>query len=249
MTQAIMTDLLRKLQRQLDQFDRRHDHRAAFLRVYTHMTRRVTTRLDGHFFLDPRWIARVAVRFADMYFAALAAYDTGGKAPPAWHLAFDCARRKRCFLLQDIVLGVNAHINNDLPQVLCAILREEGDWGDSGRMLRRRYDHDQINRILHEIIPAVEGEAAQHYGRLVAVMGWAMGTLDQTLGAFGLKQFRDNTWRNARFLLAAADAGEEASVREWVEQDALFVGKLVHRYSALSGTRPLAGITRRLRLF
>lgn len=125
MTQAIMTDLLRTMQRQLDQFDRRHDHRAAFLRVYTHMTRRVIALLEGHFFLDPRWVARVAVRFADMYFAALAAYDTGGKAPPAWQLAFECAKRKRCFLLQDIVLGVNAHINNGQPQMLCDILRAE----------------------------------------------------------------------------------------------------------------------------
>ncbi len=244
-----MDRLLQRMERQLARFDRHLDHRAAFLRVYAHMTRRMLQRMHTAFFVDPAWIERVALRFADYYFDALDDYEAGRKAPPAWQLAFDCAAQRRCFLLQDIALGINAHINNDLAQVLADILRDEGDWDAPSRMERRRFDHDQINRILHEIIPAVEDEAARHYGRMVAMLGRVMGTLNETLTGFGLKQFRDNTWRCARFLLAARSDEERRRVREWVEQDALFVGRLVVRYGAPAWARPAAGITRRLRLF
>lgn len=248
MRRPAMVELLHRMERRLVAFDRRGDHRAAFLRVYAHMTRSVTLRMSEGFFLDADWIERVALRFADYYFDALTAYDAGRRTPPAWRLAFDCAAKRRCFLLQDIVLGVNAHINNDLSQVLADALSAEGDWPDAARMERRRYDHDQINRILHEIVPAVEGEAARHYGRAVAAFGWALGTLDETLAAFGLKQFRDNTWRQARFLLAAGSPAERDSVRTWIEQDALRVGQLVVRYGSPRWARPAAGLARRLRL-
>ena len=60
----------------------------------------------------------------------------GDDPPPAWAYAFDIAARKRAFLLQDILLGMNAHINNDLPLVVAEILHAEGDersvFGPSG---------------------------------------------------------------------------------------------------------------------
>ncbi|MFZ5814229.1 MAG: DUF5995 family protein [Bacillota bacterium] len=245
-----MRSLIGQMEKQLRRFDETGDHRAAFLRVYTHMSRRVLRRMEAPaFFLDPAWIERVAIRFAQMYFDALHAFDQGRPTPPAWRLAFETAAGRRAFLLEDVVLGVNAHINSDLPQVLAAILREEGDWGHPGRMLRRRFDHDQINRILAEIIQAVEGEVADHDGRLVRYLGWAMGRLDEILAALGLKRFRDDTWREAEFLLAADSEEERAEVRHWVEQDALRAGQQVLRLGAPAWARPAAGIARRLRLF
>lgn len=243
-----MQDLIARMETQLRWFDASQDHRSAFLRVYLHMTRKVRSRLGSGFFLDPAWIERVARRFADYYFEALAAFEAGRTPPPAWELAFRCARDRSCFLLQDILLGVNAHINNDLPQVLADILRAEGDWPHPDRLQRRRFDHDQINRILHEVVPAVEGEVARHYGRLLSPLGGMLGTLDEGLAAFGLKQFRDNTWRQALFLLAATGDSERAAVRDWIEHDALLVGRLIRRYGAVGWARPAAGVMRRLRL-
>ncbi|MFZ5824498.1 MAG: DUF5995 family protein [Bacillota bacterium] len=244
-----MHGLIERMNGMLRRLDATNDHRAAFLRVYAHMSRRVLLRMESDdFFLDPVWIERVALRFADLYFEAYHAYERGQRCPPAWRLAFETAARRRAFLLEDVVLGVNAHINNDLPQVLAAILREEQDWTHPDRMDRRRFDHDQINRILAEIIAAVEGEIAEHYGLLVRYLGWAMGSLDEILAAVGLKRFRDNTWRQAEFLLAAAPA-ERPKVIHWIEEDARFVGRLALAYGAPGWTRPAAGMARRLRLF
>lgn len=239
--------LVAVMEAQLAAFDRRRDHRAAFLRVYTRMTRRVRERLRTRFFADPAWIERVAIRFAAYYFAALRAFDAGAPCPPAWQAAFAAAAARRTYVLQDVLLGMNAHINNDLPQVLADILAAERDWPDLARLKRRRFDHDQINRVLHELIPIVEQEVAPRDARLLRSLGRILGRLDELLTTYGLKYYRDHVWYRGEFLLAAPTAGAREVVRHFVEADAL---TLARRIAALTPcwARPLAPVLRRLRL-
>lgn len=233
---------------QLDRFDAAGDNRAAFLRVYMTMTGSVHDHLHRPFFIDPAWIERVAVRFAWWYFDALERYEAGRTAPPAWTYAFTVARRRQGFVLQDILLGMNAHINNDLPLVVAGILRAEGDADDPARAARRRFDHDMINRVLHSVIPTVEAVTADHYGRLIRPLGRLTGTLDQALSLFGLRTWRDNVWRNAMALLAARTDAERERVVAVIQEDALHVAQSIERFPVLGTLRPLAPLMRRWRL-
>lgn len=243
-----LDDLLSVMSTHLERFDAAGDHRCAFLRVYRQMTASVKERLTGSFFLDPAWVERVAIRFAWYYFDALDRFEQGGSPPPPWAYAHTVAVRKQGFLLQDILLGMNAHINNDLPLVAAEILRGDLDERSVFRTVRRRFDHDQINRVLHEVIPAVEAEIARCYGRWILPLGRVMGTLDQTLATFGLKTWRDNVWRNARFLLAAENEAERAMVIHFIQQDTLRVAKEIEQFPLLRWCRPLAPQMRRWRL-
>lgn len=245
---STIVELLGVMRRQLRQWDAARDNRAAFLRVYAAMTAGVEERRGQGFFLDPAWIERVAVRFGWYYFHALGEWEKGRRAPPAWAFAFEQAKRRRTFVLQDILLGMNAHINNDLALVVWELLVGEGDAADRERSIRRRFDHDQINRVLELVIPGVEREVASHYGRGIKPLSWVLGDLDEALALFGLITYRDKVWRNAQFLLAATEA-ERATVIHWIEQDALQVAKLVARFGPLRAFRPLAPLARRLRLF
>jgi hypothetical protein len=245
---ASITDLLTLMHRQLARFDAAHDHRAAFLRVYATMTAAVADRMDQDFFLDPPWLERVAIRFAWWYFDALGRHERSDSPPPAWGYAFDIARRRQAFLLQDILLGMNAHINNDLPLVVAQILRDEGDDADPVRNTRRRFDHDQINRVLYLVIPEVERVTAAHYGRLILPLGRVLGTLDQALSLYGLRTWRDNVWRNAAFLLAARSDSERHRVIGMIQEDALHVAKSIERFPVLRHLRPLAPLARRFHL-
>lgn len=241
-------DLLAVMTTHLERFDAANDHRAAFLRVYRRMTATAGERLTAPFFLDPAWVERVAIRFAWYYFDALDRFERGDSPPPAWEHAFNVAVHKQGFLLQDILLGMNAHINNDLPLVAAEMLRAEQDEGSVFRTVRRRFDHDQINRVLHEVIPTVESEVARSYGRWILSLGRVMGTLDQTLATFELKTWRDNVWRNARFLLAAETEAEQAMVIHFIQQDALRTAQEIERFPILRWCRPLAPLMRRWRL-
>nr|WP_245302457.1 DUF5995 family protein [Symbiobacterium terraclitae] len=241
-------DLAAVLKAQLDRFDRAGDHRAAFLRVYHRMTLEVRDRLRRPFFLDPPWVERVAIRFGWYYFDSLERFERGSSPPPAWEYAFRIAQQKRAFLLQDILLGMNAHINNDLPLVVAEILRAEGDEQAIFKTVRRRFDHDQINRVLHDLIPAVQDEIAAHYGRLVRPLGRLLGDLDQQLTTYGLKTWRDRVWRNARCLLAAETDRERELVVRFIEEDALAIAREIYRFAPLRLLRPLARLMRRWRL-
>lgn len=237
--------LLGMMDRQLAGFDQSRDHRAAFLRVYRRMTAEVQAHLTDAFFLDPAWVEQVAVRFSGYYFDALERFDAGDSPPPAWALAFTVARERRAFLLQDVLLGMNAHINNDLPLVVAEMLAGETD---PAAVRRRRFDHDQINRVLHEVIPAVEAELSQTYGRLILPLGRLMGTLDQTLATYGLKTWRDNVWRNGLFLRAAVGEAERGLVVAFIQRDALDVGEQILQFPPLRWCRPLARVMRGWRL-
>ncbi|MDF2627150.1 MAG: hypothetical protein K0R39_981 [Symbiobacteriaceae bacterium] len=241
-------DLLALMRTQLAQFDAARDNRAAFLRVYATMTASVRNHTAEGFFIDPAWIERVAIRFAWWYFDALDRFERDASPPPAWAYAHLTARRKNAFLLQDILLGMNAHINNDLPLVVADILRAEGDEHPLEQATRRRFDHDQINRVLHLVIPAVEEETARHYGRLIRTLGRLTGTLDQSLSTFGLKTWRDNVWRNATFLLAAQTEAERQTVIRFIQEDALHVARTIHDFPLLRWCRPLAPVMRRWHL-
>lgn len=238
--------LISLMERQLARWDRTGDHRAAFLRTYRVMASGVCDRLARDFFLDPAWIERMAVRFGWWYFKALAQYEGGRRPPPAWNYAFTIARRGEGFLLQDVLLGMNAHINNDLPQVVASLLREETP--HPRVRVRRRFDHDQINRVLYLVLPAVEAELAAHYGRLIGPLCYLMGGLDQSLATYGLINWRDAVWQNAQFLLAAKDEAERRQVIRVIEEDALRVAQEIERFAPLAWLRPLAPVMRAWRL-
>jgi hypothetical protein len=242
---ASVDDLLAVMHRHLAAFDRAGDHRAAFLRVYATMTASVREQVQRGGFLDPDWIREVTLRFAWWYFDAL---DRGDQAPPAWACAFAVARRREGFALQDILLGINAHINNDLPLVVAAMLERE-DPRDPLAWYRRRFDHDQINRILARIIPTVEAVIARHDARWIRTLGRVAGRLDQTMATFGLIHWRDNVWKNALLLRAAASEAERQTVIRSIQEDAHHVAEAIRTFPLLRPFRRLAPLTRRWRLF
>ena len=46
-----------------------------------------------------------------------------------------------------VLLGINAHVNNDLPQALLAVISDD-DFAEPGVVDRRRRDHERIDGVL-----------------------------------------------------------------------------------------------------
>jgi hypothetical protein len=97
-----------------------------FLGTYLRTTVAVGAALDRGVFEDGRWVARWDVDFAELYLDALDAFRADPTAPAQpWRLAFgaDPGLPPEAHVL----LGMNAHINYDLPQSLVAarVARED----------------------------------------------------------------------------------------------------------------------------
>src|SRR4051794_1796481 len=99
------------------------DVRRYFHSVYLRTTRAVAEEIAAGNFDDPDWVEEWDVVFADLYLDALEE-SLGGTTPSGpWEVAFSAATQPATALppLRHVLLGMNAHINYDLPQALVAV--------------------------------------------------------------------------------------------------------------------------------
>src|SRR5918911_1511041 len=127
-----------------------------FLSTYTRTTRAVAAALEDGRFEDPPWVEEWDVVFADLYLDALQAYRRDrSEAPRPWRLAFEA--NPALPPIVHLLLGMNAHINYDLPQALIEVIPAE-DVKDARLMDRRRRDHERIDGVLASRVAAEDGE-------------------------------------------------------------------------------------------
>src|SRR5262245_22808057 len=101
----------------------RHDRRAIFVTAYLSITRAIEQGVASGLFHDNAWVSRYAVCFANLYRKALLSYELNDVAslPKAWRIAFDTSKNAGALAIQDLFLGVNAHINHDLALALVEV--------------------------------------------------------------------------------------------------------------------------------
>jgi hypothetical protein len=117
-----------------------------FLGTYLRITRAVGTAVADGLFEGPSWVAGWDVDFAGFYLDALEAYRRDPSTAPApWREAFGA---KATLPPQGhVLLGVNAHINFDLPQSLVRVISDE-DFAAPSVLARRERDHERIDGVL-----------------------------------------------------------------------------------------------------
>src|SRR5881227_2872450 len=103
-----------------------HDPRRFFHATYLHTTRAVAAELAAGGFLDAAWVAQWDVAFAGFYLDALEAGLRGEPVTGPWAAAFAAAEDRGGALppLRHVLLGMNAHINFDLPQALLTVISD-----------------------------------------------------------------------------------------------------------------------------
>jgi len=87
-----------------------------FARLYREVTQGVDVELVHATFADSRFLERLDVCFAGLFFSALASYEQDpSSASSAWAPLFAQRSRRGIAPLQFALAGMNAHINRDLP--------------------------------------------------------------------------------------------------------------------------------------
>ena len=118
------------------------DARRHFHTTYLRTTRAVAEEIERGGFLDPAWLDRWDVVFADLYLDALEAWERD-KAPGAWQIPFATARDRPALQpLRHILFGMNVHINFDLPQALLAVITDE-EFDDP--VVREKCERDYVH--------------------------------------------------------------------------------------------------------
>src|SRR6476660_1012798 len=128
-----------------------------FLGTYRRTTIAVGKAVDDGLFEDPAWVERWDVAFAELYLDALDLHLSGGRPPRPWRLAFEAPSDLPA--LRQVLLGINAHVNYDLPQALLGVISDD-DFTDPAVMDSRRRDHERIDGVLASRVAAEDAELA-----------------------------------------------------------------------------------------
>jgi hypothetical protein len=213
-TLSCVTRVVREMRRRWRPLDRRCNHGAVFALTYLRTTEGLlaTLRRDPGFFQDRSYLLWEDALFADYYFRAYDAYFRGkGFVPRAWRTAFRADRRGDYNGGHDVLLGMNAHIQRDLPYVLA----EEGLRRPDGAT--RKPDHDRVNRILSQVLDPIQAELARRYDPLFDWSDIRYAPADELGVLEMMKSWREGAWRNAERLINARTAADRKAVSDSIE--------------------------------
>ena len=188
--------------------ERDDDPKRHFLSTYLRTTRAVSDELESGNFLDPAWVERWDVFFAELYLHALEAWNANGTLARPWRVAF--AADANLPVLRHVLLGMNAHINYDLPLSLLGVI-EDAEFADPEVVAKRNRDHMHIDRVLlgrvgaeDEAITAAHGGKST-YERLKA-------PLERRATGHFLREARAKVWANTRMMAVARARGDAAAL-------------------------------------
>ena len=187
--------------------DHGRDPSRFFLGTYLRTTRAVGAALDRGLFEDPEWVAGWVVDFAELYLDALEAHrkDAGSVAGP-WRAAFGA----RAGLPPEahVLLGMNAHINFDLPQSLIRMI-PPADFTSPELLGLRRRDHERIDGVLASRV-AEEDLALQRAGGRRTPLDRLLTPANRQASRLFLRESRRKVWGNTGALHAARLRGSAA---------------------------------------
>jgi hypothetical protein len=214
--------LIGTMQEMIDNWQQAKDRRAIFLQCYRAMTVNTLEAVADGRFQDAAWVANLLNRFASYYFAAMSAYDHGHIHTPAvWKFTFDVALQNKSNVLQNLFLGVNAHINYDLVLTLYDMLHEEWATLSPTQREARYQNFCLINDIIAETIDQVQDEVVERESRLLAMVDWVGGQIDEFIVIEMITHWREEVWHKGVEMVEMRDVDGRAALRLTVEQNCL----------------------------
>jgi Family of unknown function (DUF5995) len=209
--------VVKEMDRRLDPLASSCDHDSMFALLYLRVTEEYRRQVGAPdaFFTDEGFVNHEDAVFARYYFEAQDAYASRPRSevPRAWLEAFDAAAGHQVSGMGNLLLGVNAHVNRDLPYVMAAIGMVKPD-GSS-----RKPDHDKVNEILFDAYSPAIAEAARRFDPSVSTelpLPLA-NALNMNSGMAAIQAWRETAWRNAERLANAPDAAARTQVERDIE--------------------------------
>jgi hypothetical protein len=235
---ACVDRVIREMSTRFDAKAASCSHDAIFALLYLRVTEAYRRAVeDPDFFHDNAFVNHEDAVFASYYFKALDAWSAGKTAqvPAAWRIALDASTRRTVSGSGDMVLGVNAHVNRDLPFVLAEIGLVAPD-GTS-----RKADHDKVNEIFYAAYGPALAEMARRFDPTIDDGDVPGTTLDQQALVQLIVEWREEAWWNAQRLVSAPNPTARALVSQSIENAAATKAKMFRDaslYAPLGSSAP-----------
>jgi hypothetical protein len=210
--------VLDDLQARIDDLPPKYAKRRVFLAAYLRTTAAVGRAVERARFEDPAWVERWDVAFAGLSIAAHDADLAGRPVPRPWELAFGAPPELSD--LRHVLLGINAHLNYDLPQAMLAVI-SQADFEDPVLMARRLRDHERIDAVLAGQVSS-EDSALDPESLVYRLLTPANRLSTRRF----LKEARHKVWHNTYELNEARSVGPETYRERLAELEVLSAAKI-----------------------
>jgi hypothetical protein len=155
--------------------------------LYLRVTQAVNNAAANSMFRDPLWINSLDVLFANLYFAAVSAAQTeGARIPPAWQPLFESRFQSGIAKLQYALVGMNAHINRDLPVALTQLAVDVEGYPSSST--DRYQDYLFVNGLPANVEEQVKGVFVDELS--------SNASLADRIANWNIEQARSAAWKN-----------------------------------------------------
>lgn len=191
-----------------------------FAAMYRKVTVAVRDAIIAGEFDDGTRMARFDRIFAERFIDAFDTWRAGHQPSESWSVAFDATRSRRLLIVQQLLLGMNAHINLDLGIAAAAV-------APGTEIESLKGDFDQINTVLARLVDGFEADV----GALSPWIGWLDrigGRTEEHVVRFSIDVARDEAWDLARQLAPLAPVDQAKPIAHHDRTTAL-LGHVIRR--------------------
>ena len=202
--------------------------RGYFAAMYRQMSVSIHHSIDNGDFDDGPRMSRFAAIFANRYLDGLGAYQRAAAPTRSWRAAFQASDRKDRLILQQVVLGINAHVNLDLGVAAATVAPGDAIGG-------MKADFGRINAIIGGLLDAVQ-DAIGAFSPLLDLL-WRISDRpgDEVLN-FSFRVARDEAWRHAVLLAGVSDEERPAVIDSFDRATALLARLVIEPGGILGRT-------------
>jgi hypothetical protein len=218
--------VLQRLAAVIEEAKARDSRLGFFAALYRQVTLEVQRGIERGFFDNGPRMERFDTVFANRYLAALDAWQSGSTPTRSWKVAFTAMEQPQEIILQDLLVGMNAHINLDLGIAAAQICP-----GDEIQSLQG--DFDKINQVLAALTSGVEtviGRFSPLFGLLEKIGGKDAAEVLN----FSMDAARQDAWINA-VILAHQTPALQALTIEALDGKVSFLGRLIANPTGVVG--------------
>jgi hypothetical protein len=179
-----------------------------FNKLYSMVTQQIDLKPPPNGWEDATWLTRLAVVFANFYFAAIAnALQQNPDVASSWRALFEARNKTGIDRIQFALAGMNAHINHDLA---LALLQTNDELHMTPPLESPEHDdYEQVNGLLEQVLPSALNLLA---AGIVGELAQDTGKVGRLLAIWNVRAARDLAWDFAGHLRNLEGASRDVAL-------------------------------------
>lgn len=228
-------DVIAALTTIVDQCEKNRDRSGYFAALYKRMTMAVKAGIVHGDFIDGSRMEKLDVTFALRYLNAYEAYHKNSACSASWKHAFDGCINQSLTVIQQLILGINTHINLDLPIASAEV-------ASGNKIYDLEADFNHINNVISSLFDDVQ-KCLEEVWLPMRLLQRVAATQQTGVLNFSIGAARRAAWANAEVLAGINENAHAAYINQMDNVVYKVAQKVIHPGLIAGGILKMIRIT------